>query len=125
MARSYTISAITDIAANSSASLIDGLRGRTLQEASRVLVFMTRQAIDVLATVTIGGTEVLGSGRASINAAVGTKPAVPDDLIIDSGGLAGEEIIVTGQNLTAGALELRVLIFVVPLSDVLMNSVLG
>jgi len=125
MARSYTISAIEDIAANGRASLIDGLRGRTLDEPSRVIIFATREAIDVLMTITIGGTEVLGGGLASIVAAVGTKPTVPDDIIVDSGGLRGEEIIVTGQNLTAGALELRVLIFVVPLSDVAMNTVLG
>jgi len=125
MARSYTITAITDIDANSDASLLDGLRGRVLEEASRVLIFMTREAINVLATITIGGTEVAGRSLPQINATVGTKPVVPDDLLVDSAGLAGEEIIITGTNLTAGALELRALVFVVPLSDAGLNTVLG
>jgi len=125
MGRAYSISAISDIAANSSDSLIDGLRGRTLEEPSRVVVFASREAINVLLSVTIGGVDVGAGLLAQVLAAVGTKPVVPDDLIIDSAGLKGDEIIVTGQNLTAAALELRVLIFVVPISDNALNRVMS
>lgn len=124
MPRPYSISAITDILANSTSNLIEGLRGRTLPGPSRVTGYMTREAINVLTAITIGGESVVQGGLAQINATVGTSPIVPDNMLFDSFGFGGEEVIVEGQNLTAGALELRVLLFITPLDDVSLQRIL-
>jgi len=124
MARPYTISAITDIAANSTSNLIQGLRGRTLPGPSRIEGFLTREAINVLANVTIGGESVVQGGLAQINTVVGSSPLVPDNKLFDSFGFGGEEIIIEGQNLTGGLLELRVLLLITPVDDVLLQSAL-
>ena len=124
MPRPYSISAITDIAANSTSNLIQGLRGRTLPGPSRVRGFLTREAINVLTNVTIGGESVVQGGLAQINTVVGSSPLVPDNTLFDSFGFGGEEVIIEGQNLTAGALELRVLLFVTPLDDVALQRLM-
>ena len=125
MARPYTIAAVVDVPANDESSLIEGKRGRTLDEPSRVRIFANREAIDVVLEITIGDSSAGQGILAQINTLNGSKPVVPDDLIVDSFGMGGEEIVIRAQNLTAGALEARVLIFVTAVSDVTFQQALG
>ena len=125
MARPYTISAIEDVAANSTDSLIEGLRGRTLSDNSRVRIFASREAINVTLDITVGDESVGQGLLAQVLATLGTKPIVPDDLIIDTFGFRGDEIVIRANNLTAGALEARVLIFVTAMGDLALQQSLG
>jgi len=125
MARPYSMSNVTDIAANGSSSLLEGLTGRTLQDNSRVRIFANREAINVLLNIVIG-TESAGQDLlAQVLATLGTKPIVPDDLIVDSFGLKGDEVVIRAQNLTGGALEARVLVFITPMGDLALQQALG
>ena len=124
MALPYTMSAISDIPANDTVNLLAGLRGRTLPGPSRVQIFLTREAINVLTNILIGGESVLQGGLAQINATVGTSPIVPDNKMVDSFGFGGQEIILEGQNLTAAALELRALVMITPMDDVLLQAMI-
>ena len=117
----YTIQNIVDIAANTSTSLFVGLQGVTLVSPSRVVIYASREAIDVLMSVTVGGTNAGQALLAQINTTVGSSPVVPDNKIVDTFGMGGDEIIILGQNLTAGALELRALCFVTPVDDVALR----
>jgi len=125
MARPYTISAIVDLAANKGASIIEGLRGRTLDDNSRVRIFATREAIDVELNITVGGESAGQEILPDINTVNGSAPAIPDNLIIDTFGLRGDEIVIRANNLTAGALEVSVLVFVTPMADLALQQSMG
>jgi len=111
----YSIAAIADIPlADSVANVIADLPGVKLARRSLVQIFLTREAVLVLASVTIGGTQVYPAGPVNINTVVGSLPSTQDDMVIESVGGAGDEIIIAGTNTSAGALELRALVKVMP-----------
>lgn len=115
-ARGQTITGITDIAATGEIdNVIKNKPGTTLSRKSAVQIFLTREAVDVLCTVTVGGSIVMAQGPVNINAVVGTIPSTQDDLIIEVIAQKGDEIIIAGTNATAGALELRALVKIMPL----------
>lgn len=122
-ASGYSLSDVTDIAANTTEdNLIEGKAGQVLKEASKVDIFMTREAVDVLATIMVGGSIVFPAGPVNINTVVGSLPSVRDDRIVSCIAGAGDAIIVQGQNLTAGALELRTLVKVTPLASMALQG---
>jgi len=124
MARPFSVSVVASVAANKTTNIILGLRGETLDGPSRLQFFMTRQAVLLQVNILVGGENVIQNGLPQINTVAGTKPAVPDDLLVDTFGFGAEKLIVDGQNLTAGALELRMLLMITPLSDVDLQKVL-
>jgi len=114
-ARGQTVTAISDLPANDTVDDIVGdLPGMTLARRSVVEIFLTREAVGVLATVNIGGSVVMPQGPVNIDAVVGTVPSVQDDGIISVVASAGDKIIISGTNTTAGALELRALVKIMP-----------
>jgi len=117
MAGPYTITNITDVGAAGTASLLSGEPGRTVPEPSRVKCYANREAVGVLFDSTVGESRTTSRAPAAINAVVGTSPIVPDDILFDTFANAGDEIVIIAANSTAGALEARVTVFVIPVDD--------
>jgi len=124
MADGYSITQITDIPLSESDDNIILAKGGTkLQEPSLVEVYANVEDVDVTMGVRIGDTDVLQAGsRATLQATVGVMPSTRDDKIVSAVGQANEEIIVSGRNADAvAAAELRVVIFVTPINDVILQ----
>lgn len=114
-ARGYSMAAITDIAIGGSVNnVLANIPGVKLAVRSLVQIFLTRENVNVLATVTVGGTNVFPQGPTNISTVVGSLPSTQDDQIIEVVGEAGSEIIVAGTNADAAASELRALVKVMP-----------
>lgn len=126
MAGPYTIDAIVDILQASTSSVIADQRGRTLPENSRVRIYANRETIEVTATVTVGSDEIVSDGSMAIQATIGNTPIVPDNLIADTFGFAGDEIVIRGRNTAAAAArEIRVLVFVTPVDDDVLQQAMN
>ena len=76
---------------------------------------------DVSMQMTIGGEQVLPAGPVNLEAGAGVLPSVEDDNIIRTFAKAGDEMIIRGQNDdAAAAAQLRVVIIVTPIDDVIL-----
>jgi len=114
----YSIAAISDIPqADSVDNVLANRPGVKLARPSKVIIYMTRETIEVLAVVTVGGTNVFSSGPTNISTVIGSLPSTQDDKIIEVVAARGDEIIVSGTNSAAAAArELRVLVQVMPIA---------
>ncbi len=119
MAGPYSMDRIRDVPLATQESLLTDKRGRVLPEDARVKVYANRETVDVTFTITVGSEEVLASGAgAAINATAGDVPSTRDDLIADTFGFAGDEVLILANNADAAAArEARVIVFVTPVSD--------
>jgi hypothetical protein len=118
--RPVSIAAIVDIPLSGRvANVFANLAGRVLTEPSIVLIALNRESVDVLAGVSIGGTEVLPANSAvTVQSTVGVMPVLPDDILVTSGGQAADEIIITGTNADAAVpRELRAIAKIIPVED--------
>ena len=114
-ARGQTVTAIASIDANGDVeNVVKDKPGMTLMRRSAVQIFLTREAVGVLATVTIGGSIVMPQGPTNIDSIVGTLPSTQDDLLIEVIAQKADEIIIAGTNTTGAALELRALVKIMP-----------
>ncbi len=121
MADPYTITVVEDIGISSTVqNLIAGRSGRVLDEPSRVRIYATRETVDVTMGMILGRTEALPAGSvANISTVIGSLPSRQDDLIVETLGLGGAEIIIQGVNADAAAArELRLLIDVAAVEDI-------
>jgi len=126
MAGPYTMVEVKDVTIGGSDSLLSAKRGRVLPEASRVRIFANRESVDVTFNVTLGATEVLASlAGAAINATVGDVPSTRDDLLVDSFGEAGDEILILAANANAALQEARVIVWVDPIDDNALKMAMG
>lgn len=111
----YSIVGLVTVAiAGSVANLIADLPGVKLVRRSLVQVFLTRQLVLGLVTVTIGGTNVYPTAPVNINTVIGSLPSTEDDLIIEVIAGAGDEIIIAAVNTNAATNEMRALVKVMP-----------
>jgi len=119
MAGPYSMDRVFDIPLDSDESLLSKKRGRVLPEASRVKVYANRETVDVTFGITVGEIEALAAGAgAAINAVAGDVPSTRDDLILDTFGNQGDEILILATNKDAAAArEARVIVFVTPIDD--------
>lgn len=119
MARPYTITIVNDIPlASTVQNLVEGRSGRVLDEPSRVRVYATRESVDVTMGFILGREEVLPAGSVTnISTVAGSLPSRQDDLITETLGDVGNEIIIQGVNVNAAAQELRLLIDVISIDD--------
>jgi len=120
----YTIVAIEDIPLSDSVEdLFAGKRGRRLVEPALVEIALNAEDVDVTAGATLGSTEVLSAGsRVTLQATVGILPIQPDDILVQSFGGTGDEIIVSGVNAdAAAAAELRAVAKITAISDVALR----
>jgi len=100
--------------------------GRILSEASRVRIFANREDVLVTLQVLIGKENVLEAGSgAALNTTVGDLPSTRDDLLVDTFGGVGDEIFVKGSNTNAALKELRIIVMVTPIDDVVLQKAMS
>jgi len=115
-AAGYSLGAISDIPlAGVIDNVVKNLTGQQLKRPSRVLIFLTREGVDVLVSITVGGTQVYASGPCNISTVIGSMPSTENDLVVDCLAQGGDEIIIAGTNANAAAQELRALVQVMPI----------
>lgn len=117
MAGPYTITNLTDVGIAATASLLAAEPGRVLPEASRVRCYANRENVNVLFDATVGAARVTSRAPAVVQATVGVMPIIPDNLLFDTFGDAGEEIVILAGNNDAAASEARVIVLVTPVDD--------
>jgi len=127
MAGPYTLDRVRDIPISSSESLFADKRGRVLAEPSRIKLYANRETVDVTFNVTIGAEEAVAAGGiAAVNATAGDAPSTRDDLILDTFGNIGDEILILATNADAAAArEARVICFVIPVDDNALQMAMG
>lgn len=121
MADPYTLTIVEDIPLSSTVqNLLEGRSGRVLDEPSRVRVYATRETVDVTMGMILGRTEALPAGSVTaISTVDGSLPSRQDDLIVETLGMGGAEIIIQGVNADAAAArELRLIVDVVSIEDI-------
>lgn len=116
MAGIITIPAILDVPANSGpTNLLDGLSSRFMAEESLVLVFMNREAIAIRVQIKMAELEVFALGPVAINTVVGDTPGAEKSTLAWFGmGQATHELQIFLTNTSAGLLEGRTTVFIVP-----------
>ena len=120
-ASGYSIAAVIDVPAGGSINnLIENLPGVKLAQASLVIIYLTRQSVDVLISATVGGTVVYPSGPTNISTVLGSLPSTQDDKIIICMADAGSDIILASTNANAAAQEARALVQVLPIDDAIL-----
>lgn len=121
MAGPYSMAVVEDVALNSVSNILRDQRGRTLMEASRIKIYANREDVDITYNILVGPDSVLEDGISAINANPGVAPIIPDDLLIDTFGQAGDELVIRARNINAAAREARVVIFITPIDDVALQ----
>lgn len=106
-------------------NVLNGIQGNTLKEDSLITLFGNRESVDVQLQFLVGSTEVYRLGPASINATVGDMPIIPDDFLVQTLGVQGDELFLLGSNVNVAAQELGYLIQVVSLADLGVMPMLG
>jgi len=119
MAPPYSIAQVTDIPATTTdQNIILGRPGQTVDEDSEVIIYATRESVDVTFGITFGQQVVLPVGSpANISTVAGSLPSVQDDEIARGLIPAGADIIVQAENVNAAAQEMRVLLKITALDD--------
>jgi len=120
MAVPLSIPVINDLAIGAvDTNILSGKPQRTLDEASRIDVAMTRENANVTYQVTIGNTQVIPSGSpCNVVATVGSLPRYDQDGVGSFFGEAGQEIAIFGSNTDAAASELRAQIRITSVDDI-------
>ena len=123
----YSISGVSVISPSGNVdNVIANKRGRTLNKLSVVNIFLTRSTVDILATVTVGGTDVFPAGPVNINTVDGSLPSTEDDDVITCLAFPNDEIIIQGTNADgAASQELRALVKVMPVDDMAIVAALN
>ena len=117
MAGPITVTNITDVGINATASLLAGEAGRVLPEPSLVKIYANQENVNVSFTVSIGGRLVADDAPAAIQATVGQMPIIPDNILVNTLGVDGDEIVIRARNVDAAASEARVIVFITPIDD--------
>ncbi len=94
------------------ANLLDGKFNRVLQEASKVSVAMTAELDSQFATVIVG-RELLVDAQELPN--TNAAPRNPEDIIAQTVGRAGEEVIVGVRNGNSLSNEVHTAVFIEPI----------
>lgn len=126
MAGPYTVTNITDVPQASTSSLLVEEAGRTLAEPSRIKIYANRETTEVTFTITVGPDQVSSDAPAAINATIGDTPIIPDNLLVDTFGDTGAEIVIRARNTAAAASrEARVIVMVIPVDDDALQRAMG
>jgi len=72
-----------------------------LQAPSRVRVYATASAVGLNVTVLVGSRSFMQDQEVS---AQNRLPIVPDDWVVDGGGVAGQRVVIQYRNTTGGAI---------------------
>jgi len=121
-----SIAAVVSVpAGDTNNNLIKDLPGSVLDAPSKVNIYLTREAVGILISVTVGGTNVYPSGPANISTVLGSLPSVRDDEVITIFAQQADEILITAVNSTAAPLEARVLVKTMPVDDAMLSAVIA
>ncbi len=93
-------------------NVLEGKFNRVLQEASKVTIAMTGSVISGFANVVVG-RELLIDGQEIPDTAA--SPRNPEDIIAQTVGRAGEEVIVGVRNGNAAANVIRTHVYIEPI----------
>jgi len=123
-ASGYSIAEVNSVPAGGATNnIIANKPGVKLNEISLVEIYLTREAVGVEFNVTVGGTNVYPQpGPANINTIAGSLPSTQDDKVITTLAQAGDEIVIAASNGSAGALEARALVKVMPIGDAMLAT---
>jgi len=123
-ASGYSIAQVFSVPIGGSENnIIANKPGVKLPQTSVVDIYLTRESVDVVFNVTIGGTNVYPQpGPANISTVLGSLPSTQDDKIISVVAARGDEIIISASNSNAAAQEARALVKVMPIDDAMLVS---
>ncbi len=93
-------------------NILEGKFNRVLQEASKVTVAMTASLVSAFATVIVG-RELLVDGQEIPDTAA--TPRNPEDILAQTVGRAGEEIIIGTRNGNAATNNIRAHVYIEPI----------
>jgi len=93
-------------------NVLEGKFNRVLQEASKVTVAITAELASQFVTVVVG-RELLIDGQAA--PATNAPPRNPEDILAQTVGRAGEEVIVKVRNGNAAANEVHTSVWIEPI----------
>lgn len=94
------------------ANVLEGKFNRVLQENSKVTVAMTAELVDGFGTIVVG-RELLMDDQELPNTNAG--PRNPEDILAQTVGRAGEEIIVKLRNANALTNDVRTNVYIEPI----------
>ncbi len=94
------------------ANVLDGKFNRVLQENSKVTVAMTAELVSQFVTVIVGRELLVDAQEIP---ATNASPRNPEDIIAQTVGRAGEEVIIGVRNGNAAANEVHTAVFIEPL----------
>jgi len=94
------------------ANLLDGKFNRVLQENSKVTVAMTSELDSQFATVIVGRELLVDAQEIP---ATNASPRNPEDIIAQTVGRQGEEVIIGVRNGNAAANEVHTAVFIEPI----------
>jgi len=83
------------------ANVLAGKLAEFLSEPSRIALYASASAVGLNVSLLIGGESLLDDQE--INAQ-NRFPLIPDDFVVEGGGLAGDRLIVRLRNTTAAAI---------------------
>ncbi len=93
-------------------NVLEGKFNRVLQEASKVTIAMTSELDSMFANVVVG-RELLIDGQQIPN--TNATPRNPEDILTQTVGRPGEEIIIGVRNANAAANEVRTAVYIEPI----------
>ncbi len=93
-------------------NVLDGKFNRVLQENSKVTIAMTAELTSQFATVIVGRELLVDAQELP---ATNASPRNPEDIIAQTVGRAGEEVIIGARNGNVAANELHTAVFIEPL----------
>lgn len=93
-------------------NILEGKYNRVLQENSKVTIAMTASVVTGFATVIVGRELLIDAQEIPDTAA---SPRNPEDIVAQTVGRAGEEIIIGIRNANVGANVIRTHVWVEPI----------
>lgn len=105
---------VTSQGANStSGNLMAGKIGEFVERPSSVRVGIVAAAAGVFGTVIIGGKVLLDDQEVGLVAGL---PVDPDNILVETGAVPGDQIVIRIRNSTGGALIAQTLVKTIPLA---------
>ena len=110
-----TMSDVRSVAAN--ATIANALSGKTnefLTADSIVRLGVTGDVAGLFCSLLIGDVVVVNDQEVGINITAGGLPQDPDEIIVDDVGQAGDRLVLTLRNSTAGAIVSKIILKTTP-----------
>ncbi len=108
------MSDVQSIAANTVVqNVLAGKLDEFLREPSRLALYMSASAVGINVSLLIAGEAATDDQTIS---ASNRFPVVPDDFVVEAGGIPGDRVLVRARNTTAGAITVNTRLEVNPVA---------